>query len=413
MFNDEVRDLPDHAGAAMSYRAIARMLDILPHTGAEPWPPDATSLMNRVIERLEHIARTTELGENAYVLGQEGFNECQSVLAQFEGGTYNRFGWLCIYYAMTVSGSGGQSACGACKGLVWNITPKTESRIATRIVENANWDDFKQIRLAYEAGELTADTPLPPDDLGPLWPKGPHDWGSFKWKHLEAEKAASEKAYQEHQERGRKIIEGLVPRSDALSTDVRDAIDRITPSDHDRYRHAFIALGDKVSGKWPGSLEKPTTSVTQQLHDFYLVHAWGGFFIPKGEPMAPLWMISPDAMSVQKKCMLEWDSALDCFDPEAVEDANRYAKSIGSEPNAKLAPCSKRDLLVFAQVHESPDAFFVVTKGSAAGMIYFFDHETGIDFDTPVADSLAGWIDTIADPNSEFSWHWLEDDDED
>jgi len=414
MFNTEVQDLPDHAGAAMSYRAIARVLDILPHTGAEPWPPEAQSLMNRVIERLEYIATTTDLGESSFILGHEGFKESQRIMDLFGGKSYNHLAWLCVQTAMTASGSGGQSAYRWCHGLAWNITPKSDSRKATRIVENANWDDFEKIRLAFEAGELTADTPLPPNDLGPLWPKGPHDWGSFKWKDLEAEKAASEKAYQEHQnhqEQQQKILESLAPRSDTLNQATRDAIDRISEPNNEHYRHAFFPQGDNPSRKWPAALRKPTTPVTQQLHDFYLVHAWGGFFIPHGELMAPLWIISPDAMAMQKRSMLEWDSALDGFDPEAIEEANRYAKSIGMVPGARLAPCSKRDLLVFAQVHESPDAFFVVTKGRAAGQIFFFDHETGIDFDTPVADSLAGWIEAIADPQHEFDWEWLEEED--
>lgn len=410
MLNVEVEDLPAHAGAALSYRALSRMLDIKPHLGTEPWPEEANSLLIRVMERLKHIATTAELDENTYVLGQEGFKECERILDRFEGGTYNRFCWLCVYYAMTVSGSGGQSTSGACDSLMWNITPKTESRKATRIVKNANWDDFKRIRLAFEAGELTPETSLPPDDLGPLWPKGPHDWSRYTWKDLEAEKAACEKADQEHKEQQRQILESLASRSDSLCPSVRNAIDRITPEDRS-IRHSFIPIADKPSSKWPAALRKPRSQFVQQLHDFYLTHAWGGFFIPTGELAAPLWIISPDAMVKQKKEMLEWESALDCFDPEAIEEANRYSESIGMEPDAKLAPCSKRDLLLFAQVHESPDAFIVVTKGPVAGKVFFFDHETGIDFQLPIADSLAGWIEAIADPEHEFDWEWLEEED--
>ncbi len=410
MLNVEVEDLLAHAGAALSYRALSRMCDIMPHIGAEPWPEEATLLLNRVMDQLKHIASTAELGENVYVLGTEGFKECKRILDRFEGGTYNRFCWLCVYYAMTVCGSGGQSTCGACDMLMWNITPKSDSRKATRIVKDANWEDFKKIRLAFESGELTSDTPLPPDDLGPLWPNGPHDWSKYKWKDLEAEQAAYEIADQERKEQQRQILESLASRSDSLCTSVRDAIDRITPND-DAYRHAFIPIADKPSRKWPAALRKPKTPFVQQLHDFYLTHAWGGFFIPKGELEAPLWIISPDAMAKHKKEMLEWDSALDCFDPEAIEEANRYAESIGMEPDAKLAPCSKRDLLLFAQVHESPDAFFVITKGSQAGKVFFFDHETGIDFDLPIADSLPGWIDAIADADLEIDWEWLEEED--
>jgi len=407
MLNVEVEDLPAHAGAALSYRALLRMCDIMPHIGAEPWPEEATRLLNRVMDQLKHIATTAELGENAYVLGKEGFKECKRILDRFEGGTYNRFCWLCVYYAMTVSGSGAQSTCGACHGLAWNITPKSDSRKATRIVKNANWDDFKKIRLAFEAGELTSNTPLPPDDLGPLWPKGPHDWSKFTWVDHEAEQAALEKAHTEQQQQ---ILESLASRSESLSAAVRDSIDRITPTE-DTFRHAFIPVRDKPSRKWPTALRKPNSPFVQQLHEFYLTHAWGGFFIPKGELMAPLWIISPDAMAMQKNKMLEWDSALDCFDPSAIAEANRYAESIGMQPDAKIAPCSKRDLLVFAQVHESPDAFFVVTKGSQAGKVFFFDHETGIDFDVPIADSLSGWIDAIGDPNHEMDWQWFEEDD--
>ena len=407
MLNDEVRDLPDHAGAAMSYRSIARMLDILPHTGAEPWPHEATELMNRLVAQLEIIATTTDLGSSTFVLGHNGHKESQQILEIFEGGSYNRVAWLCVQAAMTASGSGGQSAYSWCARLTWDITPKPESRRATRIIENANWDDFKQIRLAYETGELNVSTPIHPDDLGPLWPKGPQDWSEFTWKDLEAERLEYERAEREHQEQRQQIFERFVVRSESLQKPIRDAIDRISELHEAKCRHAFFDEGDQPSKKWPAALRKPGSPFLHELHEFYLVHAWGGFFIPQDQKDAALWIGSPEDMSPLKKSVLEWDSALDCFDPEAIEEANRISVSNGWEPDAKLAPCSKRDFLVFAMVHESPDAFLVVTKGSAAGQIFYFDHETGIDFDDPVADSLAGWIHAIADCSKD--WLWLED----
>lgn len=106
------------------------------------------------------------------------------------------------------------------------------------------------------------------------------------------------------------------------------------------------------------------------------------------------WWPSEAEALAERSQMFERDSALESFDPEGVE-------------NAKPAPCSKRDILVFAKVNASPDAFFVVTKGPAAGKVFFFDHETGIDFDDPIADSLVGWIDALVDPERE--WDWMDD----
>lgn len=407
IFDDEIRELPDRAGAALAHRAISRVLDILPHTGAEPWPPEAIELKDRLLKQLEQIAVTGDLGPSTFVLGHAGFKESQRILDLLPSCSHCRVAWLCIQAGMTASGMGARSAFQWCHSLVWYIEPRSQSKKAERVVKNANWDDFKKVRLEFEAGELAEETEIHPDSLGPLWPNGPHDWSQYKWRDTETRISGQN---EQREEERRAILASLAYRSDALPSDIRDAIDRAAEAEEEGWRHAFFPAGVTPSRKWPAALRKPATPVTKQLHDFYLVHAWGGFFIPKGEVVAPLWIISPDTMTAQKKCMLEWDSALDCFDPEAIEEANRYSESIGMEPDAKLVPCSKRDLLVFAQVHESPDAFFVVTKGPAAGNIYFFDHETGIDFDTPVADSLAGWIEAIADPEHEFDWEWLEED---
>lgn len=410
MLNDEVRDLPDHAGAAMSRRALARMLEILPHTGADPWPQEATCLMTRLVAELETIATTTDLGPSTFVLGHKGYKESQRILKLFENEPYSHVAWLCVQAAMTASGSGAQSTSGWCAHLTWDITPKQKSQKAKRIVESANWDDFKKVRLAYESGKLTDSTPLDPDDLGPLWPKGPHDWSEFTWKDLEAEQLELEREsreYEEQQELRQQILESLTVRNECLTQSVRDAIDSISDLYIEKFRHAFIGIGDQPSKKWPAAIRKPTTPFLNDLREFYLVHAWGGFFIPKDQHEAALWIIPPADLSKQKKCMLEWDCALDCFDPEAIETANQISKSNGWDSDAKIAPCSKRDLIVFAQVHESPDAFFVVTKGPAAGQIFYFDHETGIDFDEPVADSLASWVRAIGD--SSHDWPWLED----
>jgi len=407
ILNDEVRELPDHAGAAMSNRAIARMLDILPHTGAERWPHEATELMNRLVAQLEIIATTTDLGPSAFVLGHNGYKESQQILEVFEGGSYNRVAWLCVQAAMTASGSGGQSSYSWCAHLTWDITPKPDSRQATRIVENANWDDFKQIRLAYESGELTDSTPIHPDDLGPLWPKGPADWSGFEWKDLEAERLEQERATKEHEELRERVLGSLVARSELLKQPIIDAIDNISRFHGGKYRQGFWAEAEQPTQKWPAALRHPSSPFLQDLQDLFSVHEWGGLLILEGQLDASVWFVAPTDMSAAKKMLLEWDSALDCFDPEAIEETNRISESNGWEADAKLAPCSKRDFLVFATVHESPDSFLVVTKGSVAGKVFYFDHETGIDFDQPIADSLAGWIHTIADPSHD--WLWFEE----
>lgn len=404
IFNEEIRELPDRAGAALAYRAIARTMEILPFTGSERWPDEAIELADRLTRQLDAIARGAEFPPHSFVLGHDGYKASQAILDQFKGGSHSRVAWLCVQAGMTASGIGAQDAFGWCKSLVWYISPRTESKKAERIVANANWDDFCKLRLMLEVGELTDQTPVLPDSLGPLWPKGPHDWAQFAWCDSETmDEIESKQATG-----GQEILDSLVPHNENLNADVRDALDRTATARGDGWRHAFTVHDEAPTRKWPAALRNPASPIAEQLLAFYRFHGWGALFIPPGHREGLLWIVPAEVMNAQRAEMLQWDSALDCFDPKAIEEANRYSESIGMEPDARLAPCSKRDLLVFAKVHASPNAFFIVTKGSEAGKVFFFDHETGIDFDDPIAESLAGWIDALGNP--ERDWDWLSED---
>lgn len=404
IFNKEIRDLPDRSGAALAYRTIARTLDILPHTGAEPWPREATELADRLMQQLYTIACGGDFPPNSFVLGYDGYKTSQAILEQFNGGSHNRVAWLCVQAGMTASGMGAQAAYGWSDSLVWYITPRSESKKAERVVKNANWNDFRKLRLAFETGELIDETPVPPDDLGPLWPDGAHDWTRYKWQGIAAmNEAESKESITRHD-----TLEKLGPPSRELAVAVRDALDRTAATRGDGWRHAFTVSEEKPTRKWPAALRKPTSLITEELLAFYRIHDQGELFISPGQREGSVWIIPAETINTRRAKLLEWGSALDCFDPEAIKDANRYSESIGGEPSAMLAPCSKRDLLVFACVNASPDAFFVVTKGPQAGKVFFFDHETGIDFDDPIAESLAGWIDALGDPDRD--WEWLSED---
>ena len=235
IFNDEIRDLPDRAGAALAYRAIARTLDILPHTGAEPWPREATELADRLMQQLYAIACGGDFPPNSFVLGYDGYKTSQAILEQFNGGSHNRVAWLCVQDGMTASGMGAQAAYGWSVSLVWNISPRSESKKAERVVKNANWNDFRQLRLAFEEGELTDETPVPPDNLGPLWPDGTHDWTRYNWQDA----AAMNEAHSKQTKNRHDALEKLEPRSKELAVAVRDALDRTADSRGDGWCHAF------------------------------------------------------------------------------------------------------------------------------------------------------------------------------
>jgi hypothetical protein len=403
ILHDEIKDIPVPAAAALAHRAVSRALDLLPHADTHPWPHRAHKIATQLLDRLARVANGAEHDASMYMLGQAVFAEAQSILESLPSGTSRRVAWLCVLDAMAAGGMAASSVCSWCHSITWRIEPRSEGRKAERIVANANWNDFRKIRLAFEADALTDRTPLDPGSLGSLWPKGPHDWSRFSWADVDAQNAERDRQYEE----GRSALIQLLPRSDALPADLRDALDRTAHSRGGGWRHAFAGPDEEAFAKAPAAVRRPTCPITEQLLAFYRTHRWGALFIPPGELEGSLCIIPPNTMNAQRATMFAWDSALDCFDPEAIAEINRYAESIGTEPSARPAPCTKRDVIVFAQVQASPDAFFVVTAGPAAGKVFYFDHETGINFDQPVADTIAGWIDAIADPNNEHDWLWL------
>ncbi len=286
--------------------------------------------------------------------------------------------------------------------MTWDIKPIGRRKKAKRIIEHATFDDFKQVRLAFEEGTIGPDTPVPIENLGPIWPAGVHDWSRYRWALYDSN-AGTESIPDEDP-----TI--LVPPSESLPASLIAALglsDQSPPAHP--WSHGFMPPSKSRKG-WPKALREPTTPLTTELASFHQHHCGAHLFIPPGTSKGLLRMIAPAEMNNTREHMLEWESAHDCFDRESIKEANRYSISLGFEPNARIAPCKPRDLLVFACVDASPDTFFVVTNGPAAGKVFFFDHETGIDFDHPIADTLPGWASALREPNNDYFWPWLEED---
>lgn len=402
ILHEEADGLPFRACAALAHRAIERAMQIVSVADPGRIPDDGVRLVEEFQGMLARAAiAPPEVTDPAEIVPVAVYGKLNRVLEGIEASTPGRVAFLAAHSATAVTGRSASSAISWCRQLTWDIEPKKAAKRAERVVEHATFEDFRRVRLAYEAGELAASTPVPIESLGPLWPEGEPDWSRCRWRPLADRSEADEStptgpAWEP------------VPPSGGLDPELAAAIKRaagpyasLDADGKELARHTLTSQylpPPRSRRRWPAALRSPKLRITQDLADLHALHRVVALFVPAVEdPQHALVLLDPATMAAERREMLEWDSARDHFDADSVAEINRYTEATGGEPSFEIAPCRPKDLLVFAGFAASPDRFMVVTRGPAAGSVYFFDHETGIDFATPVARSLAGMIRAIAD----------------
>lgn len=386
ILNDEINPLPWRAKAALALRALQRIEPVVKHADPGKIPEHHMALMKATLENLGRAAVAPPESRLADALPGKTAVELEKGYQQLEPGSVARVTGIAYSHAASGDFSGAISSA-AHTG--WDIVPKADQKRTLRAIEYANWEDFRIVRLAFEAGKLSETTAAPPEMFGPLWPDGEPEWSHLSWRRPGAPEPEPGVGLEFHP----------VELDAELPAELRSALDvgvmTVQLFEDDvmvgavKLRHIF---GPPPPSLGPLAVHRAAPEpALRQLAALYDRHGAGILFAADDGQPDGLWLISPSHMELERAQMFQWDCLYDLFDPESLADNNRYSEGLGFG-SIPAPQCEPQDLLPFAGMLYSPDRYFVVVRGPLAGQIFFFDHETGVDFETPVAIDLPTFL---------------------